>query len=207
MKKLLVVSIALFSLISLNAQNIRFGVTAGTSIASQKFKSSGITISGDSKVGFTAGVLADMGLSENFVFQPGLNFTQKGSKISSDGMTATQTLNYIELPLNFLFKTAAGSGSFFGGIGPVLGYGISGKAESGGESQDIHFGNGDNDDYKPFEFSGNIIAGYEFSNGFLISANYNHGFSNILNGAGSDASAKNNYFGIRLGYKFGGQSK
>jgi hypothetical protein len=203
MKKLLVVSIALFALISLNAQNIRFGVTAGTSIASQKFKSSGISISGDSKVGFTAGVLADMGVTENFVFQPGLNFTQKGSKISSNGVTATQTLNYIELPLNFLYNTAAGSGHFFGGIGPVLGYGISGKAESDGESQDIHFGNSDNDDYKPFEFSGNILAGYEFSNGVFVSANYNHGFSNILNGGDSGESAKNSYFGIRLGYKFG----
>jgi hypothetical protein len=207
MKKLLVAHIALFSLITLNAQNAKFGVTAGTSIASQKFKSQGISISGDSKIGFTAGVLADLGLSENFVFQPGLNFTQKGSKISSGGVTATQTLNYVELPLNFLYKTPAGSGSFFGGMGPDLGYGLSGTAKSDGESQDVHFGSSDDDDYKAFEFSGNILAGYEFSNGFFVSANYNHGFSNILNGAGSDASAKNNYFGIRLGYKFGGQSK
>src|SRR5215510_9966812 len=203
MKKLLVVSITLFSLITVTAQNVRFGITAGAAIASQKFKSSGITISGDSKIGFTAGVLADMGISENFVFQPGLNFTQKGSKISSNGMTATQTLNYIELPLNFLYRAPAGSGSFFGGIGPVLGYGISGKAESDGESEDIHFGNSDDDDYKPFEFSGNILAGYEFSNGFLVSVNYNHGLSNIINDGGSDVSGKNTYIGIRLGYKFG----
>jgi hypothetical protein len=204
MKKLLVVPFALFSLIALNAQNIKFGVTAGASISSQKFKSSGISISGDSKIGFTAGVLADMGINENFVFQPGLNFTQKGSKISSGGVTATQTLNYIELPLNFLYKAPAGSGSFFGGIGPVLGYGISGKTESGGESEDVHFGSSDNDDYKPFEFSGNILAGYEFSNGFLVSVNYNHGLSNIVNSGGSDVTGKNSYIGIRIGYKFGG---
>jgi hypothetical protein len=203
MKKLFIFQIALCSLITMNAQNARFGITAGTSIASQKYKASGISISGDSKVGFTAGVLADMGVTENFVFQPGLNFTQKGSKISSNGVTATQTLNYIELPLNFLYSTTAGSGHFFGGIGPVLGYGISGKAESDGETQDIHFGNSADDDYKPFEFSGNILAGYEFSNGVFVSANYNHGFSNILNGGDSGESAKNSYFGIRLGYKFG----
>jgi hypothetical protein len=207
MKKLFILQIALCSLITMNAQNVRFGITAGTSIASQKFKASGISISGDSKVGFTAGVLADLGLSENFVFQPGLNFVQKGSKISSGGVTATQTLNYIELPLNALYKTSAGSGSFFAGIGPALGYGFGGTAKSDGESQDIHFGSSDNDDYKPFEFSGNILAGYEFSNGFFVSANYNHGFSNILNGGDADQSAKNNYFGIRLGYKFGGEKK
>lgn len=207
MKKLLVVPIALFTLITVNAQNAKFGITAGTAIASQKFKAQGISISGDSKVGFTAGVFADLGLSENFVFQPGLNFVQKGSKISSNGATATQTLNYIELPLNVLYRTPAGSGHFFGGIGPALGYGVSGTAKSDGESQDIHFGSSDTDDYKPFEVSGNILAGYEFSNGFFVSANYNHGFSNILNGGDSDASAKNSYIGIRLGYKFGGSPK
>jgi hypothetical protein len=109
--------------------------------------------------------------------------------------------------LNALYKAPAGSGSFFAGIGPALGYGISGKAESDGESQDVHFGSSDNDDYKAFEFSGNILAGYEFSNGFFVSANYNHGFSNIINGAGSDATGKNNYIGIRIGYKFGGAPK
>ena len=205
MKKLLVVHIALFSLIITNAQNVKFGVTGGTSISSQKFKSSGISVSGDSKVGFTAGVLADLGLSQNFAFQPGLNFVQKGSKLTSGGVTATQTLNYIELPLNLLYRTPAGSGKFFGGIGPVLGYGLGGKTESGGESTDIHFGSSNNDDYKAFEFSGNIIAGYEFSNSFFLSANYNHGFSNIVNGNGSDVTGKNNYFGIRIGYKFGGK--
>src|SRR5262245_50769987 len=108
MKKLFALYIALFSLIVVNAQSVRFGITAGTSIASQKYKSSGLSITGDSKVGFTAGVLADAAISENFVFQPGLNFTQKGSKLSSGGFTVTQTLNYIELPLNFLYKAPAG---------------------------------------------------------------------------------------------------
>ena len=207
MKKLFIFQIALCSLITMNAQNARFGITAGTAIASQKYKASGINISGDSKVGFTAGLFANLGLSENFAFQPGLNFVQKGSKISSGGATATQTLNYIEVPLNVLYRTPAGSGHFFGGVGPALGYGVSGTAKSDGESQDVHFGSSDTDDYKPFEFSGNILAGFEFSNGFLVSANYNHGFNNILNGGGSDASAKNSYIGIRIGYMFGGSQK
>jgi hypothetical protein len=208
MKKLLLASAAIIQVVSLTAQNIKFGVTGGITIANQKFKSSGLSLTGDSKVGFTGGVLVDLGLGETFIFQPGLNFTQKGSKFSSGGETVEQTLNYIELPLNFLYKAEAGSGSFFGGIGPVLGYGISGKYKASGQSADIHFGNDElEDDYKAFEFAGNIIAGYEFSNGFFASANYNLGFSNLLINPDSGDSGKNKYFGIKVGYKFGGSGK
>ena len=208
MRKLLFVSAAFFAVTTMNAQNAKFGVTAGITIASQKFKSSGLSITGDSKVGFTAGVLADLGLSENFAFQPGLNFTQKGSKFTFDfgggSETVKETLNYIELPLNFLYKAPAGSGKFFAGLGPVLGYGISGKDKSGGQTEDVHFGSGADDSYKAFEFSGNILAGYEVAGGFIVVASYNLGISNIINNPDSGDSGKNRYFGIRVGYLFGG---
>ena len=82
---------------------------------------------------------------------------------------------------------------------------MSGQVKSDGESQDINFGSDETtDDYKPFEFSGNILAGYEFSNGFFAAVNYNAGLNNIVNGTEAGESGKNRYFGIRLGYKFGG---
>lgn len=208
MRKLLIAFAAVFAVITMNAQNAKFGVTAGITIANQKFKSSGLSITGDSKVGFTAGAVADVGITENFSFQPGLNFTQKGSKVTFDpgtgSQTSKQTLNYIELPLNFLYKAPAGAGKFFAGLGPVLSYGISGKAKDDGDEFDIHFGSDTDDDYKAFEFSGNVLAGYELAGGFLVAVNYNLGFSDILNGGDSDESVKNKYFGIRIGYLFGG---
>ena len=195
------------------SQDIRFGIQAGTAIASQKAKQSGISITSDGKVGFTVGVTSDISIAESFTFQPSLNFTQKGSKFNvsdgSESMESSQTLNYIELPLNFLYHAPAGKGKFFAGLGPVVNYGISGtaKVKMGGESmsEDINFGsNEDEDDYKPFEFSGNILAGYEFSNGVFVAANYNAGLSNIAVGGDSDNSLKNRYFGVKLGFKFGG---
>ena len=115
------------------SQDIKFGIQAGTAIASQKAKQSGISITTDSKIGFTVGALADISIAENFTFQPGLNFTQKGSKFNyedgSESIETLQTLNYIELPLHFLYNAPAGSGKFFAGIGPVVNYGISGKTK------------------------------------------------------------------------------
>ena len=196
------------------SQNIKWGIQAGTAIASQQAKQSGITITSDSKVGFTLGVLSDISITDNFAFQPGLNFTQKGSKFNiSDGgesMEATQTLNYVELPLNFLYHAPAGKGKFFAGLGPVVNYGISGKVKvkMTGESdvsEDVKFGNDEaEDDYKPFEIGGNILAGYEFSNGVFAAASYNAGLSNIAVGGDSDNSLKNRYFGVKIGFKFGG---
>jgi len=213
MKKILLGCTFLTLMTAAFSQNARFGIQAGTAIASQKAKQSGVSITSDSKVGFTLGVISDISIAENFTFQPSLNFTQKGSKFNindgSESMEATQTLNYIDLPLNLLYHAPAGKGKFFAGLGPVVNYGISGKAKvkMGGEStsEDINFGsNQDEDDYKPFEFSGNVLAGYEFSNGVFVTANYNAGLSNIAVGGDSNNSLKNRYFGVRLGFKFGG---
>lgn len=216
MKKIILSLLLVTGFVVLNAQNVRFGVTAGTTIASAKAKVSGISITSDSKVGFTIGVLADIALADQFVFQPGLNFTQKGSKLSvtegTDKFESKQTLNYLEVPLNFLFQTEAGTGKFFAGIGPGLGFGLGGKSKdketidgtTTESTEDIKFGtNVDTDHYKPFEFSGNFLAGYELSNGVFVAANYNMGFSN-LSIEGNGTSYKNRYFGIRIGYKFGG---
>jgi hypothetical protein len=196
------------------SQNIKWGIQAGAAIASQQAKQSGISITSDSKIGFTLGVLSDISITDNFTFQPGLNFTQKGSKFNiSDGgesIETSQTLNYVELPLNFLYNAPAGKGKFFAGLGPVVNYGISGKVKMTmtGEpevSEDVNFGNKvDEDDYKPFEFAGNVLAGYEFSNGVFVAANYNAGLSNIAVGGDGDNSVKNRHFGVKIGFKFGG---
>jgi hypothetical protein len=193
------------------AQIARFGVNAGVVFASGIEKDGNTTTTSKTKTGLSVGFLGDIVLTEKFSFQPGLNFIQKGGKqsVTAFGVTIENaaTLNYLEAPLNFVFNAPAGGGYFFAGIGPVLGYGISGKSKSkvstGGETtEDIKFGSGAAE-LKPFEFAGNVLGGYELSNGIFITANYNMGISNLINDAPSNTSSKNRYFGIKLGYKFG----
>jgi hypothetical protein len=182
------------------AVNAQFGIQAGASFYSEKAKFDGGSVNTDTKAGFTVGIVYSAPLAEHISFMPSLNFTQKGGKSSSDGETFKETLNYIDLPLNFVYN----ADGFFIGAGPALGVGISGKDKSDGESDDVKFGSGD-DEVKRFEFSANIIAGYRLSSGLFISANYNPGISNLSND--SDTKAHNNGFGIRLGYMFGGMKK
>ncbi len=183
-------------------QSARFGFDAGILSSMAKVTQDGTTSSSKSRIGFNVGVLADVELSKNWSFQPGLSFLQKGGKDSEGDTEADVSINYLELPLNFVFHADRKKGGFIAGAGPCLSYGLSGKAKvtSGGVtiSEPIHFGSSSNDDLKRFEFGGNILAGYEFANGLFLTANYNAGFSNIS--ADSQSKWKNSYFGFRIGF-------
>jgi hypothetical protein len=200
----------------------QIGVQAGATIASSKYEdktAGGLNITSDSKVGFTAGVFTEVPLTTNFIFRPALNYTQKGAKVDySSGsykVTGKSTYNYVELPLDIIYKAAGG---FFVGLGPTLSYGIGGKEKStvsgsplpgqnGTTEEKVKFGNDKVEDhYKPFEFSGNFLAGYQLASGLFIMLNYNMGFSNISLDPDNE-SVKNRYIGIRIGKMLGAAKK
>lgn len=191
----------------------QIGVQAGATFASFKVEdntTSSANQTSDSKVGLTVGVFTEVPVSTNFLFRPELNYTQKGGKVkTSVGTTSYEsklTLNYLELPLNFVYKA---SGGFFVGAGPVLGYGMSGKikTKTGSTSTDdkIKFGGDASDDLKAFEFAANLLAGYQVGNSIIITVLYNMGLSNLSND--SDETFKNRFFGIKLGKTFGSSKK
>ncbi len=120
-KELLLFIIFLTSL-SLSVQT-KLGVTAGAAFANVTAKSEGISMSPKMKTGFTAGLFADIPLTTNFSFQPALNFVQKGFKIEDETESDNVMYNYLEVPLNFVFR----SSGFFIGAGPSISYGLSGK--------------------------------------------------------------------------------
>lgn len=206
----LMLLLILITAFSLSAQTT-IGFTAGVSFANVTAKSQGISASLKLKTGFTAGIILNAPLSANFSFQPALNFVQKGYKIKDDAGTETVNLNYLEVPLNFVYSTKKNEG-FFIGAGPSLAYGISGKdkvkyAGNGmpDDNEKVKFGSGA-DEVKEFDFGINAIAGYRLASGFMVSANYNLGLSKINNDDGSgeeDGTIKNKYFSIKIGYTFG----
>jgi hypothetical protein len=202
MRKLILVFASVIALSSAHAQTT-FGIHADGILASQKIKSSGLTISGDNRFSWKAGLVANTPIADQISFMPQLNLLSKGTKFNFGGTTGESKLTYLELPLNFVYNT----NGFFVGLGPVLSYGLSGKEESGGQSTDVKFdgdanSTDDNSHYKAFEFGGDIIAGYKLANGVFFNAHYNTGFSNI--NPSSDATVKNHYFGFGIGYFFSG---
>ena len=190
------------------AQNTRFGFTAGTSISNYNFKYAGTNISGDPKTGFTVGLLVDIPTSTNFSIQPALNFVQKGTQSEEMGEKLSTSINCLEIPVNFLYKTAGKAGSFFVGAGPFVAFNISGKSKyDDGNTvveEDIKFGNDtDNDDMKIVDEGISFLAGYEFSNGLFLSAGSNLGLKNMSLYSDDDESIKSKYFSIKIGYILG----
>ena len=187
-----------------------FGFTAGATIASYKVKVQSISVTSDSKTGFTAGVMASLDLGKRFYFQPGLNFTQKGGilKDASNGTKDNSRFNYLELPLNFIYDFHSSKGKVFIGAGPSVAIGFGGKYKVTGmydESGKIKFGNSTDDDLKAMDIGANVLAGYQFANGLFFAASYNFGLSNIApkNSSSQEKSTiHNNYIGIKIGYLF-----
>ena len=185
------------------AQNA-FGVQAGGTFANQKYSGSGLDISVKTKVGITLGMVGTLAINKNFAFRPELNFTQKGGKSSSDDGGGSFTLNYIELPLNFVYRTSKDNKGLFIGAGPSLAFGISGKSKADGmEDEKINFGSSDDDEIKGLDLGAGVIVGYQFSKGVFLSANYNLGINNLAPGSDNgDFKMHNNYFAFKLGYMF-----
>jgi hypothetical protein len=205
MKKTLFVCALVMAICTVNAQ---FGIQAGPSFYTLKEKNGDESANYKTKVGFTAGVVASIPISNSFSFMPSANFTLKGGKYSESGYTSTASLNYIELPLNFVYTHKG----FFAGAGPDLAFGMSGKGKNDDgdetETYDIRFGNkSDEDDLKPLEFGINILAGYKLDNGLFFSVNFNPGINNIAAYDTDTYKVHNSGFNIRIGYLFGKTKK
>ncbi len=216
MKKLIFIQLTFMAVhFSGTAQTTRFGFTAGAISANYKLKSDGSSMNEKSKIGMTAGLMADIPISKNFSFQTAANFVQKGTKSENSygGTTekSSTTVNCIEVPLDFLYNVPGNGGNFFVGAGPSFAFCISAKSTyddgSGPTSESLNIGNSDDDDIRGIDMGANFTTGYRFKNGFLLSVNYNAGLSNVVPGESNGAKVKSSYFGLKLGYLLKGNEK
>ncbi|RYY57664.1 MAG: PorT family protein [Chitinophagaceae bacterium] len=208
-KFFLTLTLALAVTVATNAQTT-FGVRGGVNLYNLTGKDAvGDDFNNKLKVGFNAGVNAEIPVGEDFYVQPGLLFSQKGAK--ADGSDAKVNLSYVELPVNFIYKPELGTGKMLLGFGPYFGVAAGGsiKPDGGGEDVDIEFGNnqelGDPFTLKRFDAGGNLLVGYEFANKLSFQLNAQLGMLNLAPkaaGQETDAKIKNTGFGLSLGYRF-----
>lgn len=208
-KALLTLAAILAFGITAGAQGL--GVNAGVNFFNQTIKADGEKFD-DAKIktGFQIGVDYEIGIAPDFYFAPGLMFATKGAKIQEDFLgdeyTSKWGLNYLEVPLNLVYKPVLGTGNLIVNFGPYLGYGIGGKvkAEFGDEDfeEDINFGSGEDDDLKPFDMGANIGFGYQLGMGLSFKLNAQLGLINIKPEGDSDNLIKNNGFAFSVGYRF-----
>lgn len=194
---------------SMNLQNINGKDASGTKLSNSLVP------------GFNIGFNYEIPIAPEFYFQPGLHFVTKGTKgpivytnnSGSHSITREIKMNYIEMPLNLVFKPLLGVGHMVLGFGPYVGYCIGGKAKFIGSpvpvDSDIQFEKAvpDNDVnsliyFKKIDIGANFFVGYEFQNGINLILNSQLGLVNINSNTTSKIENKNTGFGLALGYRF-----
>ena len=192
----------LFTLLVQTSNAQVFGVKGGINLANMTFSSSGIDFSPKSILGIHIGPVMEMELQVNLYFNSGLLYSIKGFKIKveygGESMESTEKINYLEIPLNVAYKfSASGIGNVFIQAGPYLGYAMSGKDKTDGETTDIEFGDGG---MKRFDFGLGVGLGTELG-AIVPSISYQLGLANLSDD--SDATVKNKVFQISVAYMFG----
>ncbi|RLT78581.1 porin family protein [Bacteroides acidifaciens] len=209
MKKVLLFFVLVaMSVVSVNAQdNLKWGVMAGMNVSKY-------TITGfDSRIGFHAGVKAELGLSQEAsgaYMDFAALLTLKGAKIDG-GSIASIKFNpyYLEVPVHVGYKYAVNDDFvLFGNVGPYIAVGLFGKAKAkvdgniadlgelgtNSASEDI-FGD---DGLKRFDFGLGLKAGVEFSKKYQLAISYDFGLVEVA----KDLGMKNRNLMISLGYMF-----
>jgi hypothetical protein len=124
-------------------------------------------------------------------------------------VTSTLKLNYLELPVNLLYKFQASPGvRIYLGGGPYLGYGLSGSWKYPNPSgplgsyshRNVSFGPDTLLDYKNPDYGINFITGVELKRQFTIDLNYSLGLGNIR--WDQAAKIRNRSMGLSVGYWF-----
>lgn len=174
------------------------------------------------RTGAHFGFIADLQLKTNsrLYFQPGIIFYNKGRKFSDTYDTsvfeysridAKQYINYIDFPLNLVYKIPMGKSlKFFIGAGPYLSFFYNGKESSNTylktgiiqaqENDDLPVGDGPGK-YQTLDFGANGTAGIEFNRVFL-SVNYSRGLKDFFTAA-YEGNFKHQVIGGTLGIFIG----
>lgn len=208
MKKLFLAAAIMVMTVNFAVGQNRFGLAGGVSVSNMTQKLLGEKVSGLYQAGVVFGVLADMPMEKNGSFQPGINFIQKGTHnkktIGNPDQKTKLTLNYIELPLNVLFKIPRTKITVGGGPAFAFGVGGHGVVETNNVPQeiDINFGEDDEDDFKAYDVGLNAQAAYNFSSGLFVAINYTYGINSLFADKSPDGQLYNMSGSVRVGYLF-----
>ena len=189
------------------------GVHAGVNMFNINGKTAtGVELNNKLNTGFTGGVDVAIPLGGGAYLQPGVDFTQKGTETENGIKT---TLNYVDIPVSFVYKPIVGTGNLVLGFGPYLGFGVGGKVTSAnGASTKVEY----RDTYdraipsstlqlRRSDAGANFIAGYEFANSLSLNLKAQLGLKDINpdmgnEGANNQLRYRNTGFGLTVGYRF-----
>lgn len=214
---------------TLSAQ-LRIGIMGGANLANVRIDANqedvlefiGAEVA-KSRIGYRAGIFAQLGLGERLAIEPGVFVSEKGARselLDSTVVRGTTELLelksvisplYIEVPVNLVFKQNLGPLGLRIHAGPYLGYGFGGEnsveltafGETNEEIEKISWGSEVDDDLELLDYGVNLGIGAELKN-LVIHINYGLGLANTVPPESfSDITVNNRVLSLSIGYLFG----
>ncbi len=191
MKKISLLAFILLAGFVVNAQRVNLGLKGGLNVASWDHSQNQNL---NSRIGYHAGVFANIPVSYPISIQPEVVYSNQGVKYNEGGLEHSLALNYVNIPV--MVQANVGRG-FYAQVGPQLGIltGVEDKAN------DIETGFFQKNDFKSTDVALGVGLGFKGASGFGVDARYNLGLTNI-NNAGS-ANIKNNVLQVGLQLQLG----
>lgn len=156
---------------------------------------------GSSKMGFSYGLVADLGFARNYYFSTGLLINSIDSKLtdSDNNKYDLMRLQYVDIPLTIKLKSAENElGRFYGQFGFTTGIKVSDKQRIEGETKKNEIPKAD-----VFRLGLQIGGGAEWklsdNLSVLTGLSFNNGFTRAVNNAGKP---KTSFVALNLGLFF-----
>ncbi|HEY0274294.1 MAG TPA: porin family protein [Chitinophaga sp.] len=223
MKKIVLLSVLVLLCASVLAQ-VSFGIKGGYVFSDLEINNktaAGNTHSG----GLTAWhgeMIVNIPLGAPHIYlQPSVGYLRKGATFSgppetngaATGQGQKLALDYVEMPVNFVYKVPLSFASLAFGAGPYLAYGMFGRYayylsdgnKATGYTKKVHFSDnyGSNNaavNMHPWDMGLNGMISLEFNNSLVIGANYSLGLTDINRAYFGEV--KNRYIGLSIGFLF-----
>ncbi len=181
--------------------------------------------------GFHAGVMMNIGLNDAFALQPGLRYIQKGNeekRVSSANIaevslpmevntTRKTMLEYIELPLNLVYKFGGekGTSRFMIGAGPYVSYLVNAKDnikstttnDEGFVVNTKNYTTTTTANMKKLDYGIGGFIGCQAAKGFYAKGGAELGLRDIVQDPVNGNSDRNFNFMISVGYILGSKAK
>lgn len=193
MKKFLILFVVCAASVAVTNAQVRFGVKGGVNLANV----SGDVEDNKMKIGFHAGALVQIPVTQQFMVQPEAIFSTQGAKFDDGIDEGKFNLTYVNIPLLARYQSTSG---FFAQTGPQAGLLMSAKAKVGDDEEDFK------EFMKTLDFSWVFGLGYQTPSGFGVDARFNLGLTNMWDGDDGDKT-KNSVIQVGVFYVLGGRAR
>ncbi|NGF57689.1 PorT family protein [Parapedobacter sp. SGR-10] len=188
---------------SLDEKNFRLGLSINPNIGWYRYNDD--DYKSGSKMGFSYGLIADLGFAKNYYFSTGLLINSIASSVEPPASAADNAkrdlirLQYVDVPLTVKLKSNENElGRFYGQFGFTAGFKVSGKEKLAGETKKRGI---DKDDL--FRLGLQLGGGAEWklndNLALLTGLSFNNGFTRAINNEGKP---KTSFVALNLGLFF-----